>query len=848
MDKVIISDDYSFNEAKDYLRENSEPEYIFEFDKKYENHLNLAVYANPVIYGKDQTERIVACEINPENDKEFQVIFHDNTIKTYVNFYYILSSTPIAKNYSKLDGKQDLKYINYYPDEATRNKTYGMNFRKKYLKLKVFWDQREAMMIHYGITLFKGLKVSDISVMSFDIESDGIVQSSESKIFVITSTYENDTHKEVKQFILNEQEDMKLLIDSWCNYVREKDPTILTGHHIFGYDWQYIKHCAKLAGTSLKLGKNGEDIVFAKKTSKKRVDGNQDWEYYNCEVYGRHIIDGMFLAVMYDIGRNYPSWGLKAIAEYEGFVAKDRQFYDASLIGKNWYIPEERQKIIKYCADDGNDSMSIYKLMIPSFFYMTQSISKPFQTIINSASGSWINNILIRAYLQDGRSIPTPNQAEYVAGGMSYGIPGIYTNVSKWDAASYYPSTIRTYKIYDKEKDPEGYYLQLADVFTEERFKNKRLYKETKDKHYDDLQASQKIFINSLYGVLGTPGLNFNSFKNAQLITKLCRKGLQKTVIWATGKPAEYWWSDYQDKKTSEQDFSTFKEVDSKSALTVENMPRHDWLLVNLDTDSLSFCKKDGSAFTDKEQELIRKEINQIMYSEWEFDGMFSNFVVIKAKNYAMIENGKKKIKGASLRDTKREKALIEMLGKCIDLLLVNNKEGCYALFEQYAEEISDVKDISRWAVKKSITETLLSSERLNETKVLDALEDVDFQVGDKIFLYNTVDGEVQDSAKGELIFTRINKAIYEAMGITKQPKLATCEHSDRATCRGCNPSIYKPKMVPNKILKRIEEFDGNYNVEHYMNRLYSTIQILETVLDMSKVPRYDKYQEVVDE
>ena len=549
------------------------------------------------------------------------------------------------------------------------------------------------------------------------------------------------------------------------------------------------------------------------------------------------------MGIYHDIGRNYPSWGLKAIAEYEGFVDDSRQFYDASQIGKNWDNLEERKKIINYCRDDGKDSIRIFELMAPSFFYLTQSISKPFQEIINGASGSWLNNIMIRAYLQDGNGIPTPSSPEYVAGGMSYGVPGIYTNVSKWDAASYYPSTIITYKLYDEIKDPEAYYYKITKHFTEERFKNKRLYKETKNKYYDDMQASLKIGINSLYGLTSTPGLNYNNFKMAQKITRLCRKGLQKAIIWATGKDVYYWWEEYKDKKSVTQDAKDFSEVDSKAELSIDNMPRHDWVLVNIDTDAISFAKKDGSNFTKDDKKLIEKEINQIMYSQWEPDGKFEKFVVFKAKNYAMVEDGKKTVKGSSIMDPKKEKALSEMLQRCIDELLDNNVDNCYKIFDEYAEEIQNIKDISRWTTKKSITETMLASDRLQEQKIKDAIEGTNYQIGDKVYVYNDVDGEIQDSAKGELLYKRMLKSEYEALGFEKKPKLETCTHSDRTTCRECNPDLYVPKMIPNRILKRQEEFDGSYDIEHYMQRLYATIEILGNVVDMEKVKRYDKYK-----
>jgi hypothetical protein len=47
-----------------------------------------------------------------------------------------------------------------------------------------------------------------------------------------------------------------------------------------------------------------------------------------------------------------------------------------------------------------------------------------------------------------------------------------------------------------------------------------------------------------------------------------------------------------------------------------------------------------------------------------------------------------------------------------------------------------DIKDIKRWASKKTITDKVLNPQRTNEQKVLDALGDSEFAEGDKIYIY----------------------------------------------------------------------------------------------------------------
>jgi DNA polymerase elongation subunit (family B) len=760
--------------------------YLFEEDE----------YSDDVIYGKDKTKEITSLEVK---DNTVYLFFNDGRVEHKKMVYWILAPRKLDKHFDKLEGNQHYKYIRRFTKRDSFVKYCRIYWKKDIFKIN---NDKESAMIYYGHTMFKGLKVEDVSVLSFDIEANGLAHDESSQVFLITNTF-RDTKGNItkKHFRVDHYENDKEMIKEWCDWVVERDPTILNGHNVFGYDLPYLQYCY---GESLPLGKYGEPIEVEERETYFRVDGNQKWSYNRIHVFGRHIMDGMFLAVKYDIGRNYPSWGLKQIAEHEGIVKEDRQFYDASKIGQNWNDPTEREKIVAYGVDDSDDSLALYDIHIPSIFYMTQSVPKPFQLMGLSASGAQLNAIMVRAYMQDGHSIPKASEKEYVAGGMSYGIPGVYTNVVKWDAKSYYPSTVLAFDIYDRDKDPKGYYLKMVRYFTHKRFEQKDKHKETGDKYYDDLQASSKVFINSAYGLLGTSGLNFNSFENAQLITKCCRAGLQKAIEWATSFGVSYWWKEYKETNTQEQDYEDFTEIDKKCRTPYTDMNFHGWKLVNLDTDSLSFCKEDGSPYTEEEEKMIFKELNDIMYSEWEDDGRFDQVLVIKAKNYVLVNGDKKKVKGSSITDTKKEPALREMLDELVDDLL-SGGSNTVDIYHKYVREACNIKDPSRWAVKKSVTASVLNPQRTNEQVVLDAIKHKNPREGDKFYLYTALDGERQDIKKGEPVFLK--------NGV--------------------------PKMIPNNVLKCIEDWNDDAYVEHYVKRVYKTICILENVLDLSQYTKY---------
>ena len=809
MSHFIIDDDIAANDFISYFKEENlkvlkidgltinvsdNDTYTCSLDYKYVIDEASSTYS-PLIFGKDRTEQIVALEIE---ENKIYMYFSDGSVRARPFFYWVLSNEKLDRDFIKLKGDLHYKYIKKFKSQGAYRQCTAI-YKREGLDFFTIYDQREAAMAYYGITLFKGMKISELSILSFDLETSGLVMDDTSQVFTIANTFRSTSGEiQRKLFRLDHYKNDGEMILEWSKWVRKVSPAVITGHNIYRYDLPYLSNIARKYEFPLCLGKNSSAVSYAKNTTAYRVDGSQTWDFHKIKILGRHVIDTMFLAVKYDIGRNYPSWGLKSIIEHEGLIKEGRQFYDASSISRNWNNLEEREKICAYCTDDGDDALALFDLMAPSFFYMNQSIPKPFQRVIESASGAWLNSILIRAYIQNGHSIPKSDEPSHVSGGISFGIPGIHKNVFKIDVASLYPSIIRQFRLFPKNKDINGYYLQMADHFTEERLTNKKKYKITKDEHYNDLQASQKILINSLFGLEGAPGLNFNDFSIADTITGIGRQIIRYTIKWATGEDIKYWWSEYESEKDNKY-----------SKVLLEPKINHNFIIVNADTDSISFKKSDSSDFTNEESVALLSEINSILPEmiKYEDDGMFDTILVLKAKNYCLVKKGQTKIKkkGSSIKDSKKEPALQEMLDAYIEDLIFYNGDNITEIYLSYIKEAKNITDISRWSMKKNITKAVLTSPRSNETKILDALAGTEVREGDKVFLYCDIDGEVQESKKGELVFL--------ANG--------------------------NPKMIENRVLRLVDRWTGTYDIEHMLTRVYETTDILNNVVDMSKIVKY---------
>lgn len=169
----------------------------------------------------------------------------------------------------------------------------------------------------------------------------------------------------------------------------------------------------------------------------------------------------------------------------------------------------------------------------------------------------------------------------------------------------------------------------------------------------------------------------------------------------------------------------------------------NNFTVTNLDTDSISVCKPDGSPFTEEEKLILLKSLNDCYDPEIRFadDGYFPVFIVLKAKNYIMRdEKGKIKLKGSALKSSTLEPKLKEMNNEFIDAIVNDKLDVLPSIYHKYIKQASSITDIKPWAKKLTLSETTFNSQRTNETKVIDAIKGTEYKQGDKVFLYTKCD------------------------------------------------------------------------------------------------------------
>ena len=176
-------------------------------------------------------------------------------------------------------------------------------------------------------------------------------------------------------------------------------------------------------------------------------------------------------------------------------------------------------------------------------------------------------------------------------------------------------------------------------------------------------------------------------------------------------------------------------------------------ILAKVDTDAMSVCKPDQSPWT-KEEELKFVEYINSQFPElirWESEGTYEKLLVLKTKNYVFYSEGKKKIKGSALTDSKRSKIYLQFMEDIVDYLLTDRADQINDLYKKYIKQAINIQDIHPWCKKVTITDKILNCKghhklskeqlkakglRSNETKVYDALKGKHVQEGDKIYVY----------------------------------------------------------------------------------------------------------------
>ncbi len=372
---------------------------------------------------------------------------------------------------------------------------------------------------------FKPKELTDyenLGILYLDIETTGI-DPSEHEIISI-GVKAGQKHHFLTKKNLSEDE----IIESFLRLVEiyvAKHYRILIGHHVFGFDLDFILNRAIIYDIRVPFQLETDKFGYKKRKITASSVNGQPIEFQNIIWPGIDIIDTFHLVGMYDKMMNcLPSYGLKDSAINLGLRLDRRTELSYQEI-LSAYESDNWDLINEYLMYDLDDTNLLADFLLPQIYYQLSVVPNITLQMLTIASPAKKWELIIEHYYKTIGIYhrPEPDIKLKYNGGIVGVNPGLYRNCAKIDVSGMYPSIQRLYNL-KSSKDVHGIYLSVLNFLTEERNVLKAKYKETKASKYNAMQTSYKILNNGGYGFTGTGGYPYNCMATAALVTAYGRK------------------------------------------------------------------------------------------------------------------------------------------------------------------------------------------------------------------------------------------------------------------------------------------------------------------------------------
>lgn len=566
----------------------------------------------------------------------------------------------------------------------------------------VFMSRTEQFLTETGLTLFRDLEFEELRRAQVDIETLGLnADDPANQIIIITATLNGKD-----PFIVHAGDlDEASMIEALSQWIADNDPDVIEGHNFFNFDLPFLASRAAKLGMTLPWGRNRSPVRFGNRQRFKA--GARTIPYEAAYIHGRHIVDTYQQIQRYDVAGHLSSYALKpAIAEL-GLERHDRTHVAGDDIRETWEKNPDR--LLRYALDDVLDTNVLSELALPTDYYQTRLLPSSLQSVATGGPGEKVNDLLVRAYLRSGHSIPLPERPrEYPGGYTAVRATGIFgPPVVNADVESLYPSIMLADGIAPKS-DELDVFLPLLRTLTSERLRAKRIAASSQGAtgaRWTGTQGSLKVLINSFYGYLGYGRGYFNDFEAAGRVT---RRGHE-----------------------------VIREVE-------EQLIKIGSTIVEIDTDGIYFVPP-ASAGTSESIDAIVEQVSDRIGAgiRLSVDGIWNKMLSLKLKNYALLASeGQLTVKGSSLRSRRDEPYLRKFLfGAIRGYLSPGEHKAPRELYLAVARDILDGRlgpeEIGR---QESITERTFTSE--SNRRLAKAARGE--RIGERITVYQRRDGNLE--------------------------------------------------------------------------------------------------------
>ena len=654
--------------------------------------------AETILFGSDPTPGIIAVEAGAEFARLYRrvsgsVVTEDHPLRRWL---LTTQKHPFRNaTWTELQG-DDYRYLAEFPNRDSYENARQV-IRDSHAASIAYPSAARQFLTRSGKTLFKDMAFDDPVRMQLDIETLGLSPEPEDNEVFLVAISDN------RGFETLIEGNEPSILGQVAACIRERDPDIIEGHNILGFDFPYLAARAKRHRIRLAIGRDGSELGFGAPLN--CMIGGFSRPYIPVHIAGRHVIDTLLAVQRFDVSRGeLSSHGLKAVAVALGIAEEDREIIPHRHIEAEWRRNPERVK--KYALQDVRETASLSALICPSEFYLTQMVPDVYARNATSGTGEKINYLFIREYLRQGRSIPEKQpRGESVPGGYTeVRLTGLIRPIVKCDVESLYPSLMLTRGI-KPAGDTLGVFLPALQELTRRRFEAKRKTRETTGRdhaYWDGRQASFKILINSFYGYLAGP-FNFNDQSAAAEVTT-SGQGIVKRIV---------------------------EELECNGSRVVE-----------VDTDGVYFQPPDDVDTQEAEVAHIDKIGAALPEGiRLAHDGRYRAMISLKIKNYVLQKySGETVFRGSALRSRADERFGLDFIAQACEYLLKGEPGKAVELYQTVAHRIeAGQMPIDEFARRERITEkTFTSTAKRRLAKAVGAAS-----IGDYVTVYPKADGTV---------------------------------------------------------------------------------------------------------
>src|SRR6266480_2622173 len=635
---------------------------------------------NTMLFGADSTPRIVAIELGETGTvKVYRREKDGSTIADVEPFHpFVWCDSDVADlgiDAEKLEG--DLRYGWLITVDSWKELIALRNGLKKANRdFFAFSDPVQHYLTATGRTLFKDLPFEELKRMQLEVLSfaDPVAGAADlgPTDHIMSVALSDNTGWEELLIVdpKNVEESERAALKRLTSIIKERDPDVVEGHNLFRFDLPYLVARAKKLKTKLDWGRSGG---FLRSRPSRLQIAEKTIDYPKFTIDGRHFVDTFLLAQFYDVGmRTLSGFERVDVARHFGFCDSEEL---STLTGKELqraYIDnDERFRERALCAV--RETRAVADLLSPSYFIQAQIFPYNYQDVIVRGNATRINALFLREYFRQRHSIPEMPMVRGFEGGYTdIFFTGVARNVWHCDIASLYPSVMLQFDCFPQTDELQIFRHLLTDLrsFRLEAKADMRTAEKSAEtaraRHFQALQNTFKILINSFYGYLGFAQGSFADFDAAARVTQIGRDLLKKMI---------------------------------------ECLNARDARVIEVDTDGIYFTPPPDIDIN-KLREGLAKELPPGI--EVEFDEQFDAMFSYKAKNYALLtRDGDVIIKGGALKSRGLEKFQRVFLEEMIKLLMEGKPEAIGELRNEFEQKIRN----REWSIDMLMkTDTLQDS------------------------------------------------------------------------------------------------------------------------------------------